>query len=395
MNLKNRTSRKPKICLALAALASTVMCLSSAQAADHRDGTIFPAAGNGNLDLNDLYLFKPNEQSKNTAMVMTTHPFAGVFSPITFNHLLNYEFKIDNNDNAKEDVTIRINFGALANGTQQVTVTRIDNTIRRPGCKTFQPKGQIIGRGNTGADIALRGGGILRAGLFDDPFFFDGSAFNRLLGAAPQVTGPNTGQIAPGDANSFANPGKNFFGPMVNTLAIVVELPSRQLTRGNRTQIGAWIRVSNVSDGGQVDRTGFPAINVALIPPVPRTDTSRGDRRTAFNVGLPRNDARDFRDDMIAVLTSPTGIYKRSATDAAGLADFLLPDILPFDTSSIGSFPNGRRLEDDVIDTELALLTGVQGLSDNVANDSVFLTTFPYLAAPNVPACGLNNACPM
>jgi hypothetical protein len=386
-------TKKPLARLGFALAAATLLLNTPAYAADHRDGTIFPATGNGNLDLNDLYVFKPNEQSKNTVLVMTTHPFAGVFSPVTFNNLLNYEFKIDNNDNAKEDITIRINFSAPVNGAQEATISRIDNTIRKPGCKTFQPKGQILGRGPTGASIALRGGGIMRAGVFDDPFFFDVSAFNRLVGSAPQITGPNTGQIAPGDSNSITNPGKNFFGPMVNTLAIVIELPSRQLIKAKNSKIGAWMRLTNVSDGGQVDRMGFPAINTALIPPVPRTDTSRCDRRTAFNVGQPKNDVRDFRDDMIAVLTSPTGIYQRTATDAAGLADFLLPDILPFDTKSTGGFPNGRRLEDDVIDVELGLLTGVQGISDNVGNDSVFLTTFPFLAGANTPGCGLNNAC--
>jgi hypothetical protein len=50
----------------------------------------------------------------------------------------------------------------------------------------------------------------------------------------------------------------------------------------------------------------------------------------------------------------------------------------------------GRALADDVIDVELTLIFGgATGASnptltkDNVnANDKVFLTTFPYLAAP-------------
>ena len=52
-------------------------------------------------------------------------------------------------------------------------------------------------------------------------------------------------------------------------------------------------------------------------------------------------------------------------------------------------FPNGRRLEDDVVDIELQVVAGVlKGnavpLGDGVdENDKPFLATFPYLAAPD------------
>ena len=52
----------------------------------------------------------------------------------------------------------------------------------------------------------------------------------------------------------------------------------------------------------QVDRMGRPAINTALIPPGPRSDLSRGERRTAFNQGSPATDVANFRADMQHVL---------------------------------------------------------------------------------------------
>ena len=41
----------------------------------------------------------------------------------------------------------------------------------------------------------------------------------------------------------------------------------------------------------------------------------------------------------------------------------------------------GRTLEADVIDVTLGAVVG-PGVSDNVANDSVFLTSFPFLGVP-------------
>jgi hypothetical protein len=45
------------------------------------------------------------------------------------------------------------------------------------------------------------------------------------------------------------------------------------------------------------------------------------------------------------------------AADPNGLAHFLLPDILTYDTSSPAGFLNGRQLPDDVIDAEPNLIT--------------------------------------
>ncbi len=53
-----------------------------------------------------------------------------------------------------------------------------------------------------------------------------------------------------------------------------------------------------------------------------------------------------------------------------------------FDTLNRTGFLNGRRLDDDVIDAELNLLTDGKLTSDRVGNDSVFRVNVPYLGAP-------------
>ena len=69
------------------------------------------------------------------------------------------------------------------------------------------------------------------------------------------------------------------------------------------------------------------------------------------------------------------------------MADVLLADILVVDTASAAGFLNGRGLADDVIDTELFIVTGGLGANGSAVldsdcvdgNDVPFATGFPYL----------------
>jgi hypothetical protein len=54
------------------------------------------------------------------------------------------------------------------------------------------------------------------------------------------------------------------------------------------------------------------------------------------------------------------------------------------DTANPGGFLNGRRLQDDVIDTALSAVSNGGVTTDMVAaNDTAFQSTFPYLSPPN------------
>lgn len=123
----------------------------------------------------------------------------------------------------------------------------------------------------------------------------------------------------------------------------------------------------------QIDRFGLPAVATVFIPTA---------KKDLYNTRAPSGDRELFLDDVIAVLT-PFGHPNPPA-----LAQALLPDIQPFNTSSRAGFLNGRRLEDDVITAELGLIFGANAAlnDDHVdANDRAFLATFPYLAAPHQP----------
>ncbi|MFQ5948383.1 MAG: DUF4331 family protein [Acidimicrobiia bacterium] len=309
---------------ALLAMAGIVPALVGA--ADHLDAPgLTSPGGDGRLDIADVYAFQSPTDSDNTVLIMTINPVAGVLSPITFHPDASYDIKVDNDGDAKEDLTFKITFS----GPGPVQDVRLRAVPAKGG------GGAVLASGSTGEDIDVEGGGTLRADVFDDPFFFDLLAF---LGAYPFCSAPG------GPAGST---GVDFFAGL-NVSAIVVEIPSASL---GPNDIGVWGRTRLAE--AQVDRLGRPAINTVFIP---------SGSKNAFNEGKPRKDVKDFSQFL-----GPFG-------------GALLPDILTIDTASSAGFQNGRQLADDVIDIELSLI-GVPPGSDCVdAIDVPFLTVFPYLA---------------
>ena len=193
--------------------------------------------------------------------------------------------------------------------------------------------------------------GVVRADVFDDPFFFDLAAFKNGL------------QFCPGGV------GTDFFLGL-NTSAIVVEVPKWVLT-GRVLERSASCGRTLDKHGEQIDRFGRPAINTVFN----HTDADKN----AFNAGQPVDDQANFRTNVVDTLLA---LGNDSAT-ANALADFLLPDVMTVDLSQPTVFPNGRGLADDVIDTELNLISGGAVPTDCVANDSALQNTFPYFAAAN------------
>jgi hypothetical protein len=321
-----------------------------AKAADHLDAPgLTPPGGDTRLDITDVYAFQSPSNPNNTVLIMGVNPLAGVLNDGTFRSGASYEFKVDSNGDAKEDQTYRITFSAPDSSLQQ----RV--TLRRTPAN--HGGGSLLASGHIDQNISISGGGMLRAGVFDDPFFFD---LNAFLG-----TGGRT----------FCDGSENNFFAGLNISAIVLEVPSSWFGSSN---IGVWART--VLNHHQIDRMGRPAINTVFIPNNPfEPSTSEPSQKNAFNAGKPRNDQHNFRGEVVDTLL----LLGNSQATADALADVLLPDILTIDTSSPAGFLNGRQLADDVIDAELSLITGGGLPSDCVANDSAFSASFPYLASPN------------
>jgi hypothetical protein len=137
----------------------------------------------------------------------------------------------------------------------------------------------------------------------------------------------------------------------------------------------------------QKDQMGRPGINTVFIGAA---------QKDQFNQTPPSTMATTFRQTIIDKLTAFGYTQNALGQDKNTFGGLLATDVLNVKLSGTTTFFDGtnvltgRKLDDDVIDTELLLIFGGPtggsnpGLTkDNVnANDKAFLTTFPYLAAP-------------
>jgi len=323
----------------VAGAVAVAFAVLPSSASDHLDAPLVKQ--DGRTDINDVYAFQSPNNSDNVVLALTVNPGAGVISGTSFDKQASYSFDIDTNGDAIADKNIDVGFGPVqGNGRQRLTLTG-------PG---------IGAKGYVGETIAVETGrkpravGVVRAGVFDDPFFFDLAAFRNGLAFCPGGVGTDF-----------------FLG--LNTSAIIVEVPKSVLTGGS-SNIGVVGRTSD-KNGIQIDRFGRPAINTVFN----HTDADKN----AFNAGQPVDDQANFRSNVVDTLVA----LGNSSTTANALADFLLPDVLTVDLSQPTVFPNGRGLADDVIDTELNLISGGAVPSDCVPNDSTFQSTFPYFGSAN------------
>jgi len=277
------------------------------------------------------------------------------------------------------------------------------------------------------------------AGQRDDPFYVDLGSIFDLAGLRP--------------FNSLHDiplpdgPGVDGVGGY-NTHSIVLQVPIRKLTRDHKLHaadepeavLGVYATASrqrvrvlqhgdvrNEAGWVQISRLGEPLINEAVIPRGKKdlwnsTDPAedmrflrfyRSPEVTKLENGL--YDALDNanetdRDDLVAILltgvpglnfTGPTKAdLLRLNTGIAPTADVGEGDRLGVLNGDLAGFPNGRRLEDDIVDIDLRafaegygpFLNGLLGLpnrspnnllGDGVdANDRMFRSDFPYVATP-------------
>lgn len=129
----------------------------------------------------------------------------------------------------------------------------------------------------------------------------------------------------------------------VNTPCVVVELPMSSVV-GSQSTLLVWSTTKVPDVNGPVSEHGGRALR-SMFP-----------ENDAMNTSSPRNHYRAFG---------------------------LRPDVVIYDTSRPAAYPNGRALEDDVVD-----LVGDPRVLGNdapfpTANDKPFLSGFPYLAEPH------------
>ncbi len=193
------------------------------KASDHKDSALL--AADHAADIADVYTFRSPVNPDNVVLVMTVSGFIppSEASTTSFDPNVLYQWKIDNNGDAVEDLVIQ----AYATGSGRHQVMHFVGPAEPDvtGATTRLIKGPKaasvrVSRGETPI-VASHHGMTVFAGVRDDPFFFDLTQFKKIIA---------------GEATSFRNPGVDSFAG-TNVLALVVELPSARL---GGTKLGVW-----------------------------------------------------------------------------------------------------------------------------------------------------------
>lgn len=318
--------------------------------ADHLDAPGLKSPNmDASIDICDLFVFqKPGDPSR-TVLIMDVNPVAPTFADAFAAHAV-YELKVDTNGDAVAEIAFRVSFSPKENGRQTATLRRAEGA-------------QAAGSGNEGevifSDVPVAFGQEISsaeadgyrffAGIRSDPFFFDLEGYKNGM----RFTG----------ADTFLD--KNVF-------SIVLELPNRAL--GERSRLGIWARVLIPKDGEpffQIDRMAHPLLNIVI---------TQGEDKNRFNRIEPTRDRELFGATFSAFFVASG----RSPEAAQEAAHSLLPDILAYDYARPTSYRNGRRLTDDIIDTQLALFTNGKVTTDLVGPHQDLLADFPYVGPPHL-----------
>lgn len=363
----------------------------AARAADHRDAPVVDATGEG--DITDVFAFLDPTNAERVVLAMAVNPLAvpALTHSYRFSTEYLYQFKIDIDGDAREDLVVQSVFNDTEDGGQNVRVTvGVPNRNMVGATNRLLPNDPNT-QGRVGEVLGQNDDVRVFTGLRDDPFVLDGNFF-RIVGPANQEVfrdipsspiGPLRGRPVRADGRS----GLDLFGGF-NASFIVVSIPSAWV-RSGRPIINIWGTVSApfVSGGSyvQFERMGQPLFNTVFIP---------GNLKDTFNAGVPSEDTTRWSSFVPDTLTTTdndtrgntiagragllTTLGLTSAPNGAPLllpANFpntnrdllrvaLLPDVLrlnldlPPNDLAIGQFglANGRRPGDDVVDIALRLI---------------------------------------
>lgn len=424
----------------------------TAQASSHREAPLI--AQDSLADATDLYAFVSPDDPNTVTFIANYIPLQEPASGPNFwrfDDSVRYEIKIDNNGDTVEDITFRFTFKTKTknpntflnytgpvtslsdpdiNVEQTMTVQQIAYGITSTLGSNLQTCPSNVGPATMPDYEFLAQDAVQElfiksikvfAGQRDEAFYVDlGSTFDLL-----QLRSLNGG-----------DPTDNTAG--FNVSSIAIQVPISLLTRDGSTPtdptdpnaiIGIWTTASrpstrvmsssgNASYSGtyvQVSRLGMPLVNEVVIPL---------GQKNRFNASRPKDDVQFLsyvqypelgglltalygvavppgpRDDLVAAfLTGVPGLNQPANVKASeqlrlNMAIEPVPVVLEERmgvlAGDLAGFPNGRRLNDDVVDIALQVVGGVlvgseydYGLGDGVdENDVEMMGSFPYIPTP-------------
>ncbi len=428
--------------------------LGLAEASSHREAPIIST--DPSADNTDVYAFVSPDRPNTVTLIATYIPMeepAGGPNFYTFSDDVRYAIYIDNDGDAQEEIvfefgfqtevqnpnTFLYNVGPIGSPTdanlnvqQTYTVTRVDNagqSVMGSGLATAPINVGPVSNPSYDPFEAVHGlddGVEVFAGPRDDPFFVDLGAIFDLAAIRPGAPGHLGGGV-----DGVAG---------YNCHAIALQVPINQLTRDGSTPdsagdpasvIGVWATASRPAvttmqtDGQrtasgelvQVSRLGMPLVNEVVLPL---------GQKDAWNRSHPRDDGQFLnfvtdpelsgilklihgvnapplpRNDLVQIfLTGVPGLNQPPNVTASeqirlnvAIPPSENPNRLGVIAGDLAGFPNGRRLEDDVVDIALRVVAGVLVEGFNIApnnllgdavdrNEKPFLSRFPYVAPPH------------
>jgi Domain of unknown function (DUF4331) len=327
------------------------------------------------LDITDLYVFRG--ETGTVFAINCCHSIAGDIPVPGYHPEGRYEFKIDRDGDAVEELTYRITFDKRSpDGNQHFVLRRIT------GAEAADPHatGTILAEGVTGKGITTASGIRIWAGRAGDPFWIEPDVLHAVGHAFQDGTIVDLSGWDPTKAKNL------FAGHTV--YSIVLEVPDQELLAGanGSHRIGVWALSSLATDAGgwrSINRVGLPMIH----PLFTQYNEDLGNR---LNAGRPADDFATYGETAIkeiAGVVAANGTAEDARAYAEKVAHRFFPNILPYVVGTPAAFGfvewNGRSLTDNAPNVMFSIASNAP-VALGIGKESV--SSKPSKAFPYVPS---------
>lgn len=326
------------------------------------------------LDITDMYVFRG--ETGTAFIINVCHSIAGPVAAPGYHPEGMYEFKIDLDDDAVEDISYRFTFAERnGDGTQRFAL----RCIRGAGAVDPDAAGVLVTEGISGQAVTTPSGMRVWAGKAGDPFWIEPDVLHAVGHAFQDGTTIDLGDWNPAKARNL------FAGHTVHS--IVLEVPDAELLAGagDRRRVGVWAVATLATDAGgwrSINRVGLPMIH----PLFTQYNEDLGDR---LNAGRPADDFATYGEMVgraIAGVVAANGTAEDPRAYGERLAHRFFPNILPYEVGTPAAFSfaewNGRALTDNTPDVMFSLAANAP-VSLGIGKDSVTAKPskrFPYVS---------------
>ena len=334
------------------------------------------------LDITDLYVFRGEV---GTVFVMNVcHSIAGNIPVPGYHPEGMYEFKVDLDGDAVEDLTYRVTFDERdADGRQRFVLRLIT------GADAADPNaaGVVLANGRTDEVTTTPAGVRIWAGKAGDPFWIEPDVLHAVGHAFQDGTVIDLSGWDPAKA-------KNLFAGHT-AYSMVLEVPDSELVNwaGHGRRIRVWALASLATDAGgwrPINRFGLPMIH----PLFTQFNEDLGNR---LNAGRPADDFATHGETIIqsvARVVAAYGTAEDPQAYAEKVAHQFFPTMLPYTigTAAVFGFAewNGRSLTDNAPNVMFTIAANTP-VRLGIGKESVASTpskAFPYVPAVPNPAHG-------